>query len=125
MILIMTEDSLYNKVRSAFEQVTARKGSLFFAPAWPFCNLLKFGNLLGAPIVIANDTDMSISIDPKRVLRVPKTVDALQGVLNIIPLQLLAYHCSVMKGFDVDFPRLVNCTVLFVSASSINLSSLK
>lgn len=84
VILIMTEDSLYNKVRSAFEQVTARKG---------------------APIVIANDTDMSISIDPKRVLRVPKTVDALQGVLNIIPLQLLAYHCSVMKGFDVDFPR--------------------
>lgn len=29
VILIMTEDSLYKKVRSALEQVTARKGAVF------------------------------------------------------------------------------------------------
>jgi glucosamine--fructose-6-phosphate aminotransferase (isomerizing) len=84
VILIMTQDSLYPKVRSALEQVTARKG---------------------APIIIANDTDTSVMGDSNRVIRVPKTIDCLQGLLNIIPLQLLAYHISVSKGFDVDFPR--------------------
>jgi glucosamine 6-phosphate synthetase-like amidotransferase/phosphosugar isomerase protein len=34
----------------------------------------------------------------------PKTIDALQGVLNIVPLQLLSYHLACQKGFDVDFP---------------------
>ncbi|SCV67446.1 BQ2448_5057 [Microbotryum intermedium] len=84
VILIMTQDSLYAKTRSALEQVTARKG---------------------APIIIANDTDTSLDSKVHRVIRVPRTVDCLQGLLNIIPLQLLSYHMAVSKGFDVDFPR--------------------
>jgi hypothetical protein len=36
---------------------------------------------------------------------VPQTVDCLQGLLNIIPLQMLSYHLAINKGFDVDFPR--------------------
>ncbi|ORY92537.1 hypothetical protein BCR35DRAFT_327663 [Leucosporidium creatinivorum] len=84
VILIMTQDSLYAKTRSALEQVTARKG---------------------APIIIANDTDKSLDAEQHRVIRVPKTIDCLQGLLNIIPLQLLSYHVAVEKGFDVDFPR--------------------
>ncbi|KAK4698247.1 glutamine---fructose-6-phosphate transaminase (isomerizing), partial [Phenoliferia sp. Uapishka_3] len=84
VILIMTEDSLYKKVRSALEQVTARKG---------------------APIIIANDTDMSLSDSSNKIIRVPKTVDCLQGLLNIVPLQLLSYHIAVAKGYDVDMPR--------------------
>ncbi|KAJ7832095.1 hypothetical protein B0H14DRAFT_3087818 [Mycena olivaceomarginata] len=35
----------------------------------------------------------------------PKTIDCLQGLLNIIPLQLLSYHLAVKNGCDVDFPR--------------------
>ena len=44
---------------------------------------------------------------PKNVktIRVPKTVDCLQGLLNVVPLQLLSYHLAVKNGFDVDFPR--------------------
>jgi glutamine---fructose-6-phosphate transaminase (isomerizing) len=38
-------------------------------------------------------------------MEVPSTVDALQGLLNMIPLQLLSYHLAVMHGVDVDFPR--------------------
>ena len=38
-------------------------------------------------------------------MEVPRTVDALQGLLNMIPLQLLSYHLAVMHGVDVDFPR--------------------
>ncbi|GAA5856424.1 hypothetical protein JCM3766R1_005085, partial [Sporobolomyces carnicolor] len=83
VILVMTQDSIYPKVRSALEQVTARRG---------------------APIIIANDTDTSID-DSRHVIRVPKTVDCLQGLLNIIPLQLLSYHIAVSKGTNVDMPR--------------------
>lgn len=59
----------------------------------------------GAPIIIANDTDRSLDAEQHRVIRVPRTIDCLQGLLNIIPLQLLSYHMAVEKGFDVDFPR--------------------
>ena len=37
--------------------------------------------------------------------KVPRTVDCLQGILNIVPLQLLSYHVAVKKGFNVDCPR--------------------
>jgi glucosamine--fructose-6-phosphate aminotransferase (isomerizing) len=79
----MTKDSLYPKVQSALQQVTARKGQ---------------------PIIICNtdDTDMS---ENYKTIRVPQLVDCLQGIITIIPLQLLSYHLAVMNGVDVDFPR--------------------
>ncbi|KAF7316090.1 L-glutamine D-fructose 6-phosphate amidotransferase [Mycena indigotica] len=83
VIIIMTQDSLYPKVQSAFAQITARKAQ---------------------PIILCNTGDESISKDAKTI-RVPKTIDCLQGLLNIIPLQLLSYHLAVKNGCDVDFPR--------------------
>ncbi|EAU89635.1 L-glutamine D-fructose 6-phosphate amidotansferase [Coprinopsis cinerea okayama7 len=83
VIIIMTQDSLYPKVQSAFAQITARKAQ---------------------PIVLCNEGDDGIPANAKTI-RVPKTVDALQGLLNVIPLQLLSYHLAVMNGCDVDFPR--------------------
>jgi glucosamine--fructose-6-phosphate aminotransferase (isomerizing) len=38
-------------------------------------------------------------------IRVPDTVDALQAVINIIPLQLFSYHLAVARGIDPDSPR--------------------
>ena len=83
VIIIMTRDSLYPKVQSAFAQITARKAH---------------------PIVVCNEDDDSIP-EGVKTIRVPKTVDCMQGLLNIIPLQLLSYHLAVKMGFDVDFPR--------------------
>ncbi|KAG8905021.1 glutamine--fructose-6-phosphate transaminase (isomerizing) [Tulasnella sp. 403] len=83
VIIIMTRDSLYPKVQSALSQITARKAQ---------------------PIIICNDDDESISKTAKTI-RIPGTVDCLQGLLNIIPLQLLSYHLAILNGFDVDFPR--------------------
>ncbi|KAF8635455.1 hypothetical protein AX15_000432 [Amanita polypyramis BW_CC] len=83
VIIIMTQDSLYPKVQSAFAQITARKAQ---------------------PIVLCNQGDESIPASVKTV-RVPKTIDCLQGLLNVIPLQLLSYHLAVKNGCDVDFPR--------------------
>jgi glucosamine--fructose-6-phosphate aminotransferase (isomerizing) len=82
VIIIMTKDSYYPKVQSALQQVTARKG---------------------IPIVICNEGDTSLS--KYRCIAVPQTVDCLQGLLTIIPLQLLSYHLAVFHGVDVDFPR--------------------
>lgn len=83
VIIIMTQDSLYPKVQSAFEQITARKAH---------------------PIVVCNEGDTGIKAGVKTI-RVPRTMDCLQGLLNIIPLQLLSYHLAIKNGFDVDFPR--------------------
>ncbi|RXW21217.1 hypothetical protein EST38_g4631 [Candolleomyces aberdarensis] len=83
VIIIMTQDSLYPKVQSAFAQITARKAQ---------------------PVVLCNEGDEAIPAGAKTI-RVPKTVDCLQGLLNIIPLQLLSYHLAVRNGYDVDFPR--------------------
>ncbi|KAG8801301.1 glutamine--fructose-6-phosphate transaminase (isomerizing) [Serendipita sp. 398] len=91
VIIIMTRDSLYPKVQSALAQVTARKG---------------------APIIICGDDDPAVSDGhytssrgTYKAIVVPSTVDCLQGILNIIPLQLLSYHLAILNGFDVDFPR--------------------
>ncbi|BBH06831.1 glutamine-fructose-6-phosphate transaminase isomerizing [Prunus dulcis] len=40
-----------------------------------------------------------------RVIEVPQLEDCLQPVVNIVPLQLLAYHLTVLRGFNVDQPR--------------------
>lgn len=84
MIVLATRDSLFPKVMSAINQVVARSGN---------------------PIIICNEGDAA-RFDPKyRTLEVPATVDCLQGVLNVIPLQLMSYWLAVRKGVDVDFPR--------------------
>ncbi|ORZ34943.1 glucosamine-fructose-6-phosphate aminotransferase [Catenaria anguillulae PL171] len=84
VILVMTKDSFYPKVQSALEQVTARKGQ---------------------PIIICNTGDENLAKYPYRKINVPHTVDCLQGLLAIIPLQLLSYHLAVLHGVDVDCPR--------------------
>lgn len=38
-------------------------------------------------------------------LQVPPAEDCLQPIVNIVPLQLLSYHLTVLRGFNVDQPR--------------------
>ena len=88
IIAFGTRDSLFPKVVSSIEQVTARKGH---------------------PIIICNEGDdvwsKKAAASDLITLEVPQTVDCLQGLLNIIPLQLMSYWLAVNKGIDVDFPR--------------------
>ena len=42
-------------------------------------------------VIICNDDDDSVPQSAK-VIRVPRTVDCLQGLINVIPLQLLSYR---------------------------------
>jgi glucosamine--fructose-6-phosphate aminotransferase (isomerizing) len=36
---------------------------------------------------------------------VPDTLEGLQPLLSVVPLQLLAYHAAVARGCNVDKPR--------------------
>ena len=36
---------------------------------------------------------------------VPNTLEGLQPLLSVVPLQLLAYHAAVARGCNVDKPR--------------------
>jgi len=59
----------------------------------------------GKPIVICNPGDEEFGANQAEKIEIPKTVDVLQGILNVIPLQLIAYWLAVMEGLNVDFPR--------------------
>lgn len=41
---------------------------------------------------------LMLSLEVHLVAQVPRTVDALQGVLTVIPLQLLSYHLAVLRS---------------------------
>ena len=84
IIMILTRDGLFKKSLNAYQQVVARGGK---------------------PIVICNPGDDEFKASQAEKIEVPKTVDCLQGLLNVIPLQLIAYWLAVMEGLNVDFPR--------------------
>jgi glutamine---fructose-6-phosphate transaminase (isomerizing) len=84
VVFICTQDSAYDKVMSNMSEVRARKGRI---------------------IAIATEGDTDIASRADHVLYVPKTEPALQPILSVVPLQLLAYHVAVLRGCDVDQPR--------------------
>ncbi|KAK1319565.1 Glutamine--fructose-6-phosphate aminotransferase [isomerizing] [Acorus calamus] len=86
IIVIATRDACFRKQQSVIQQLHARKGRL---------------------IVICSKGDASLVCagGSCRVIEVPQVVDCLQPVINIVPLQLLAYHLTVLRGFNVDQPR--------------------
>ncbi|XP_048513338.1 glutamine--fructose-6-phosphate aminotransferase [isomerizing] 2-like isoform X3 [Athalia rosae] len=84
VIMIVMRDPVYVKCMNALQQVTAREGR---------------------PIVICEEGDNETISLADRVLEVPKTVDCLQGILTVIPMQLLSFHIAVLRGCNVDCPR--------------------
>uniref|UniRef100_A0A8H7TQQ1 glutamine--fructose-6-phosphate transaminase (isomerizing) n=1 Tax=Bionectria ochroleuca TaxID=29856 RepID=A0A8H7TQQ1_BIOOC len=84
IIMILTRDPLFKKSLNAFQQVIARGGK---------------------PIVICNPDDEEFKSSEAEKIEIPKTVDVLQGLLNVIPLQLIAYWLAVLEGLNVDFPE--------------------
>lgn len=85
IIAFATRDSLFPKVLNAINQVVSREGR---------------------PIVICNEgDDVLTNSEALSTLHVPTTVDCLQGLLNVIPVQLMSYWLAVNRGIDVDFPR--------------------
>ncbi|EFO86130.1 hypothetical protein CRE_01727 [Caenorhabditis remanei] len=83
--MVVCNDNVYKKSLNALQQVVARKG---------------------APIIIADQSVPEGDLaGMKHILRVPKTVDCVQNILTVIPLQLLSYHIAELNGANVDRPR--------------------
>jgi glucosamine--fructose-6-phosphate aminotransferase (isomerizing) len=83
-VFICTKNAVYEKVMANIEEVKARKGPV---------------------IAVATEGDDVIHAKADDVIYVPDTLDELQPLLTVIPLQLLAYHAALLRGCDVDKPR--------------------
>lgn len=38
-------------------------------------------------------------------MQVPEVDECVQAIVNIVPLQLLSYHLTLLRGHNVDQPR--------------------
>lgn len=59
----------------------------------------------GKLIAIATEGDDEVRQLSDHVFFVPATSELLLPLLEVVPLQLLAYHVAILKGCDVDKPR--------------------
>eukprot|EP00761_Pharyngomonas_kirbyi_P011547 gb/GECH01011572.1/.p1 GENE.gb/GECH01011572.1/~~gb/GECH01011572.1/.p1 ORF type:complete len:694 (+),score=149.69 gb/GECH01011572.1/:1-2082(+) len=84
ILLIATRDTVFAKVENAINQVLSRSGR---------------------PILLCHEGDDYVADMVEHSIPVPKTSDALQCILNIVPIQLLSYHLAVLRGHNVDCPR--------------------
>jgi glucosamine--fructose-6-phosphate aminotransferase (isomerizing) len=84
VVFIATKCSTYEKIIGNIEEVRARKGTV---------------------IAIATEGDEHIRNCCDHVIYVPECPEALQPLLTVIPLQLLAYHAAVARNCNVDKPR--------------------
>ncbi len=83
-VFIATKDTIYDKILSNAEEIKARNGKI---------------------LSIVTKGDDRISKLSDEVIEVPETLAFLSPIVNVIPLQLLAYHIAVMRGCNVDQPR--------------------
>ena len=74
----------YEKTLSNIQEVTARSGRV---------------------IAIATEGDTTIGSLVEHVIHIPPTIEVLSPLIEIVPLQLLAYYIAVRRGCDVDQPR--------------------
>ena len=68
-------------------------------------NLKEVKARSGVVIALATEGDDEIKESADHVLYVPAAPEDLSPILEIVPLQLLAYHIAVRRGCDVDQPR--------------------
>jgi glucosamine--fructose-6-phosphate aminotransferase (isomerizing) len=68
-------------------------------------NLKEVKARSGVVIALATEGDEEIKESADHVVYVPPAPDELSPILEIVPLQLLAYHIAVRRGCDVDQPR--------------------
>jgi glucosamine--fructose-6-phosphate aminotransferase (isomerizing) len=84
VVFVATRGVQYEKVISNIEEVRARGGKV---------------------IAVATEGDNQMKRYSDHVVYVPHVMECLQPLLTVVPLQLLAYHAAVARGFDVDKPR--------------------
>jgi len=59
----------------------------------------------GPVVAVATEGDTDVATIAEQVFYVPSAPELLLPIVEVIPLQLFAYHVAVNKGYDVDHPR--------------------
>ncbi|MBQ2745270.1 MAG: glutamine--fructose-6-phosphate transaminase (isomerizing) [Lachnospiraceae bacterium] len=84
VIAVATQDRLFDKTVSNIKEVKAR----------------------GAKVVMVTKNTVDVTSDVADVVvKLPVVRDVLMPMITVVPLQLIAYYTSVLKGCDVDKPR--------------------
>lgn len=65
----------------------------------------------GARTIVIAEDDPRLRANADTVIALPKSDANISPLLGVIPLQMLSYHMSVMRGFDPDFPRNLSKTL--------------
>lgn len=113
VIMIIMRDACYNKCQNALQQVTARSvspgimgqiGTQWMMIYWQMADLCLCPRQ-GRPIILCCQDDPEMSQIAYQTIELPQTVDCLQGILSVIPLQLLSFHLAVLRGYDVSFKK--------------------
>ncbi|GIK08699.1 MAG TPA: glutamine--fructose-6-phosphate transaminase (isomerizing) [Anaerolineales bacterium] len=65
----------------------------------------------GARTIVIAEEDSRLRANADDVIALPKSDPQISALLGVLPLQLLSYHMSVMRGFDPDFPRNLSKTL--------------
>ena len=84
VVVIATQDAMYEKVLSNIQEIKARKGRV---------------------IALVTKGDDTIAKIADEVIELPDVMECLEPLVATIPLQLLSYHVAVCKGKNVDQPR--------------------
>ena len=83
-IAVVPSNSVSDKMYSNIQEIKARRGPM---------------------IAVATEGDEHISSLADHVLYIPKTLEPLEPLLSIVPLQLFAYYMGTKRGYNVDRPR--------------------
>jgi glutamine---fructose-6-phosphate transaminase (isomerizing) len=65
----------------------------------------------GARTIVIGEEDARLRSNGDDLIVLPKSDPQISALLGVLPLQLLSYHMSVMRGFDPDFPRNLSKTL--------------
>jgi glucosamine--fructose-6-phosphate aminotransferase (isomerizing) len=65
----------------------------------------------GARTIAIGEEDARLRANASDLIVLPKSTPEIASLLAVLPLQLLSYHMSVMRGFDPDFPRNLSKTL--------------
>jgi len=84
VVAIATKSAVYDKMVSNIEEAASRGAQV---------------------IAIATEGDTMVKEKAAEVIYVPDVPEDLTPIINVIPLQILAYHIAVFLGCDVDQPR--------------------
>ena len=84
VVAIATQNQLFEKMVSNMQEVRARGARV---------------------IAITQEGNTEVEKSADRVIYIPKVDDMFASITAVVPMQLLAYHASNIRGLDVDKPR--------------------